>query len=97
MEVHGETITGRQIKVFGNGRTKHPSRPECPTEGCLSVPFEWIVLDTLAEPVGAKPARSQPVEGLAPVVAPMQSAKPRPSWPLQGFSTSVFCAPHAFF
>jgi hypothetical protein len=93
----GETITGRQIKVFGGARTDHPSRLECPTAGCLSVPLEWIILDPPAEPTRARPARAQPVEPLAPVVAAMRSATPGWNWPLQRFSIFGFLRPHAFF
>jgi hypothetical protein len=54
----GQIITGRQIKVFGSLRSHHPSRLECPTEGCLSVPLEWIMLEVLVEPTAAQLAES---------------------------------------
>lgn len=41
----GEIITGREIKVFHGRRGRDDLRLECPTEGCPSVPFEWIMLE----------------------------------------------------
>lgn len=43
----GEIITGRAIKVFQGRRGRDDPRLECPTEGCPSVPFEWIMLERL--------------------------------------------------
>ena len=42
----GTTIRGREIRVFAAPRSDPPIRLECPTEGCLSVPLEWIMLET---------------------------------------------------
>src|SRR6266403_1603984 len=69
----GKIITGRQIKVFGGPRIDHPSRLECPTEGCLSVPLEWIMLDPVEKPTGAQQA--QPL-----VPPPVAIRQVRPRW-----------------
>lgn len=54
----GETIDGWQIAVLGGTRGDGPLRLQCPTEGCCSVPIEWIVLESsanqeLSQQVGA--------------------------------------------
>ncbi|MGI8431744.1 MAG: hypothetical protein ACR2MW_05560 [Chthoniobacterales bacterium] len=41
----GEIITGRTIKVVPGRRGLEDLRLECPTEGCPSVPIEWIVIE----------------------------------------------------
>ena len=48
----GNIITGRQIKIRCHGWGGKPTRLECPTEGCLGVPLEWIMLDS---PVQLRP------------------------------------------
>ena len=39
----GQTFSGHAIKVFRGRRNGGRYRLECPTEGCPSVPIEWIV------------------------------------------------------
>ncbi|MEO8440533.1 MAG: hypothetical protein ABI540_09975 [Spartobacteria bacterium] len=56
----GQTITGREIKVIRSGRGQGSLRLECPTEGCPSVPLEWMVLDPPVEPKPAV-AATEPV------------------------------------
>lgn len=54
----GQLFTGRQISVFRGWRDHGPYRLECPTEGCPSVPIEWIVLEASHEqsaPVASGP------------------------------------------
>ena len=50
----GEIITGQQIKIFGNRESGTPARLECPTEGCLAVPMEWLNLNSEMKPAPAE-------------------------------------------
>jgi len=43
--VCGKTITGRQIEVSGGTRGRGPFLLQCPTEGCSSIPIDWILPD----------------------------------------------------
>ena len=49
----GNIITGRQVKIRCQSWGGKPTRLECPTEGCLGVPLEWIMLES---PVQCDPA-----------------------------------------
>jgi len=40
----GQTFTGRQIKVYRRRRGGARYRLECPTDGCPSVPIEWMAV-----------------------------------------------------
>lgn len=37
---------GRQIRVRCDRGSGKPAHLECPSEGCLAVPLEWIMLDS---------------------------------------------------
>jgi hypothetical protein len=50
----GEIITGEQIKIFGDRESGNPARLECPTEGCLAVPLEWLNLNSEMKPAPAE-------------------------------------------
>lgn len=41
--VCGKIITGRQIQVAGGTRGNGPLRLSCPTEGCNSIPMDWVL------------------------------------------------------
>jgi hypothetical protein len=41
--VCGNLITGRQIQVAGGTRGNGPLRLSCPTEGCNSIPMDWVL------------------------------------------------------
>jgi hypothetical protein len=41
--VCGKLITGRQIQVAGGTRGDGPPRLSCPTEGCNSIPMDWVL------------------------------------------------------
>jgi hypothetical protein len=41
--VCGKLITGRQIQVAGGTRGNGPLRLSCPTEGCNSIPMDWVL------------------------------------------------------
>jgi len=47
----GRIISGRQIRILSGVRDDRPAHLECPTEGCLSVPLEWIVLEPAKDSV----------------------------------------------
>ena len=62
----GQIISGHEIKVFGGKRGEGPLRLECPTEGCASVPIEWLMLDPAAESPPAQMPHSAPPPPLSP-------------------------------
>jgi hypothetical protein len=41
--VCGNLITGRQIQVSDGSRGNGPLRLNCPTEGCNSIPMDWVL------------------------------------------------------
>lgn len=41
--VCGKIITGRQIQVEGGTRGNGPVRLSCPSEGCNSIPMDWVL------------------------------------------------------
>jgi hypothetical protein len=55
----GNIITGRQVKIRRHGWGGKPTRLGCPTEGCLGVPLEWIILES---PVPWGPAPQPPFQ-----------------------------------
>jgi len=56
----GKTITGRQIQILGGTRGQGPLRPHCPTEGCASIPIDWILPATSIRPGDVAPAPTIP-------------------------------------
>jgi hypothetical protein len=40
--VCGKIITGRQIEVMGGAGGNGPLRVICPTNGCHSIPMDWV-------------------------------------------------------
>ena len=42
--VCGKLVTGRQIQVASGTRGNGPLRISCPTEGCNSIPMDWVLL-----------------------------------------------------
>ena len=41
--VCGKLITGRQIQVAGGILGNEPLRLSCPTQGCNSIPMDWVL------------------------------------------------------
>ena len=41
--VCGKLIGGRQIQVVGGTRGNGPLRLSCPTQGCNSIPMDWVL------------------------------------------------------
>jgi hypothetical protein len=41
--VCGKLINGQQIQVTGGTRGNGPLRLNCPTEGCNSIPMDWVL------------------------------------------------------
>ena len=41
--VCGKLISGRQIQVADRTRGNEPLRLTCPTEGCNSIPMDWVL------------------------------------------------------
>ncbi len=63
----GQIITGREIKVVGGRGEEGDLHLECPTEGCPSVPIEWIMVEALdgSEPVAPQLPPRPEKNGLA--------------------------------
>ena len=40
--VCGKIITGRQVQAIGGTRGNGPLRVICPTNGCHSIPMDWV-------------------------------------------------------
>jgi hypothetical protein len=64
----GEIITGQQIKIFGHREGEKPARLECPSEGCLAVPLEWLKLNSDMKPAPGKANREIESRQVAPAV-----------------------------
>jgi hypothetical protein len=58
--VCGKIITGHQVKLMGGTRGNGPLRLVCPTEGCHSIPMDWVLPTTeiLAEITMQEAART---------------------------------------
>jgi hypothetical protein len=69
----GNIITGRQVKIRCHSWGGKPTRLECPTEGCLGVPLEWIMLES---PVQCDPAPLPSNHQTSAKIAPVRNAKP---------------------
>jgi hypothetical protein len=67
-----EIITGRQIRIWTD-RSGEPAHLECPSEGCLGVPLEWIMLDS---PIDPAPDPLPPNLPIGLEVAPARITKP---------------------
>lgn len=75
----GEVISGHQIEIFGGTRGKVALRLQCPTEGCCSVPIEWMLLQSSPEAELLEDTR--PTEPELETVE-MLVACPGPTWDL---------------
>lgn len=65
--VCGKIITGRQIEVAGGTRGNGPLRLGCPTEGCNSIPMDWVLLtDEILAKVEQLAAEEKQVSALQP-------------------------------
>jgi hypothetical protein len=40
--VCGKIVTGREIQLIGGRRGNEPLRVICPTNGCHSIPMDWV-------------------------------------------------------
>ena len=69
----GQIISGREIKVTGSRRSPAGVRLECPTEGCPSVPFEWLMLE-LGTEFASQPQMDGRESEIAPRRTPSNSA-----------------------
>lgn len=55
----GETFRGHAIKIV-LARDGTGYRLECPTEGCPSVPIEWIIVEAIEKPLSIDPQLPAP-------------------------------------
>ena len=60
--VCGKIITGWQIQLAGGTRGNGPLRLSCPTEGCNSIPMDWVLptdeILAVAETMGSEKERN---------------------------------------
>lgn len=45
----GKIITGWEIRILGARKGGEAAHLECPSEGCLAVPLDWIMIDPSQE------------------------------------------------
>jgi hypothetical protein len=79
----GQIISGREIKVFGGKRGQGALRLECPTEGCASVPIEWLMLEPTVDSQPATTPKSIPPA--RPTPDGDHTSPPRRRHPIFGF------------
>src|SRR4030095_3973810 len=66
--VCGKLITGRQIQVAGGTRGNGALRLSCPTEGCNSIPVDWVLpTDEILARVEKLAAEERKASALKPV------------------------------
>ena len=65
--VCGKLITGQQIQVAGGTRGNGPLGLNCPTEGCNSIPMDWVLLtDEILAKVERMAAEERKASALRP-------------------------------
>ncbi|MDQ6765177.1 MAG: hypothetical protein M3Z22_03635 [Verrucomicrobiota bacterium] len=59
-------IAGHEIEIVGGTRALGPLRLQCPTEGCLAVVMDWVLLETETPPIWISPSADEnvPAESL---------------------------------
>ena len=74
--VCGKLITGRQIKVLADPHGSGRFRLSCPTDGCSSVPMDWILpTDEVLASAKAQPVAAE--QSNLAVSAPAASSQTR--------------------
>src|SRR4026209_1926376 len=69
----GNIIAGQQVKIRGHGWGGQPTRLECPTEGCLGLPLEWIMLESPVQSGLVPPPPNRPP---SPKIEPVRNTAP---------------------
>jgi hypothetical protein len=68
--VCGKLITGRQVQVAGGTRGNGPLRISCPTDGCNSIPMDWVLpTDEILAKVERMAAEEHKASALNPTAA----------------------------
>jgi hypothetical protein len=74
--VCGNLISGRQIEVAGGTRGSGPLRLSCPTEGCNSIPMDWVLLtDEILAKVQKMAAEEREASALKPAAVTIGNGK----------------------
>ena len=74
--VCGKLITGRQIQVAGGTRGNGPLRLSCPTEGCNSIPMDWVLAtDEILAKVEKMAAQERKASVLKPAAVTIGNGK----------------------
>ena len=78
--VCGTLISGRQIQVAGGTRGNGPLRLSCPTEGCNSIPMDWVLpTDDILAKVEKMVAEERKAAEAKPAAVIADTAKPVPT------------------
>ena len=78
--VCGTIITGRQIQIAGGTRGNGPLRLSCPTEGCNSIPMDWVLpTDEILARVEEMAAEERKAAVLKPAAAVVGNGKTAPT------------------
>jgi len=78
--VCGTIITGRQIQIAGGTRGNGPLRLSCPTEGCNSIPMDWVLpTDEILARVEEMAAEERKAAELKPAAAVVGNGKTVPT------------------
>jgi hypothetical protein len=74
--VCGKLITGRQIQVAGVTRGNGPLGLNCPTEGCNSIPMDWVLpTDEILAKVEKLAEEERKASACKPAAAPNGNGK----------------------
>ena len=74
--VCGNLISGRQIQVAGRTPGNGPLRLSCPTEGCNSIPMDWVLpTDEILAKVEKMAAEEREASALKPAAVTIGSGK----------------------
>jgi hypothetical protein len=74
--VCGKIITGRQIQVGGGTRGNGSLRLSCPTDGCNSIPMDWVLpTDEILAKVERLAAEERKASALKPAAVIIRNGK----------------------
>ena len=78
--VCGNLISGRQIQVADRTRGNGPLRLSCPTEGCNSIPMDWVLpTDEILAKVEKLAEEERKASALKPAAVTIGNGKAVPS------------------
>ena len=90
--VCGNLISGRQIQVADRTRGNEPLRLTCPTEGCNSIPMDWVLpTDEILARVEKLVEEERKASALKPAAVTIGNGKAVPSHkPHNDFMSRLF-------